>query len=75
MYNRVMNIDNPNDRVAATLSRDALEECLTPETETILRLAHSQGLLYGLLKRVGWRGSRCSCGCEEARFAGHQCPR
>ena len=65
-----INIDSPNLRVEADEYRDDMEDLLLSDFETLLRLAHAEGLLYGFLKRVGWKGGRCSCGCEEARFAG-----
>ena len=69
MYDARLNIDNPNQRAAAIRARDEVEECLTREFAQQLKRAHSEGLLYALLKEAGRRGSRCGCGCEEARWS------
>jgi len=65
---RPLQIENANKRVTATQYRDDMEDCLSLQTEKLIRFAHSEGLLYELLIRVGWQSGRCSCGCEEARF-------
>ena len=68
---RPLDIEDIKERLPATRYREDFESCLSLRTEQILRLAHAEGLLYTLLRRVGWQGSRCTCGCEEARFSSH----
>lgn len=68
------NLNDPNERVAATEIRDDVEDSLAARFERLLRRSHSEGLLFGLLKRVGWQGGRCTCGCEEARYSSPRPP-
>ena len=72
---RPLQIDDPNKRVTATKYRDDVEALLEPSFVHQLRLAHAEGLLFVILKRAGWRGGRCPCGCEETRFSDQPDPR